>query len=695
MRPPRIITLVFFLTATLFLTSRFVAYLSAPGHHAQTGPNAGSDRPASPEAPKPTSQPHRQILRPPPAAVPVSPSRGWSFNEISRRFTLFPPLALVTLMDDNNTAFSARPAAFGPYLEVDGLSGQLWVGSSFNDDNLPEGEGDGELGCSDIPNWGFQIPAAAAAAAVAASAPKPQREPQPDDKERVPSSAGSFRASIPRHISSDSSRLHTRNFDTTLNSLGHPLTETPGGASINRDDGTDDYLHQSALAQMTPSSSSTSAGVSIGPSDIRSMQETAEIAGKIVLLSRGGCGFLEKIKWAQRRGALALIVGDNRKGGPLIQMYARGDTSNVSIPSIFVSHTTGQLLSALSQPGSFIEDSVNEFGRPSLKVQHSSKASGAAKAKAKALKTAPAPPGKKWPWEALAWDAEGKLQPAPAAAGSPDDTEEPVRQGLWITITPSGNASSFLDTILIVFVSPVITLTVVYTCVMLRTRIQNQRWRVPKSLVQRLPVRTYHRVPYTPSPLASPRLPSPTSSSPTTPLLQSPRAGPESAAAARLGGSSYFQVAAALGSLAQAGSSAEPAPAPRPKPASQWPKYKGRQFECVVCLEEYVDGVSQVMGLPCGHEFHEECITPWLTNRRRTCPICKGDVVQSLQHRDSDSESLLSSRSSVASLPFFSRAVAGAEAPLASVQVGAALVDVEAQASSGSAQDDSGSNHMA
>ncbi|KAG7291556.1 hypothetical protein NEMBOFW57_001575 [Staphylotrichum longicolle] len=42
--------------------------------------------------------------------------------------------------------------------------------------------------------------------------------------------------------------------------------------------------------------------------------------------------------------------------------------------------------------------------------------------------------------------------------------------------------------------------------------------------------------------------------------------------------------------------------------SSQWKKYMGRQVECVVCLEEYVDGVSRVMSLPCGHEFHAECI---------------------------------------------------------------------------------------
>jgi hypothetical protein len=37
-------------------------------------------------------------------------------------------------------------------------------------------------------------------------------------------------------------------------------------------------------------------------------------------------------------------------------------------------------------------------------------------------------------------------------------------------------------------------------------------------------------------------------------------------------------------------------------------RYGGRQKECVVCLDEYVDGVSQVMSLPCGHEFHAECM---------------------------------------------------------------------------------------
>lgn len=77
-------------------------------------------------------------------------------------------------------------------------------------------------------------------------------------------------------------------------------------------------------------------------------------------------------------------------------------------------------------------------------------------------------------------------------------------------------------------------------------------------------------------------------------------------------------------------------PSEKPKKAGKRRKYNGRQVECVVCLEDYVDGESRVMSLPCGHEFHVDCITPWLVNRRRTCPICKGDVVRSVARGSHD-----------------------------------------------------------
>lgn len=69
----------------------------------------------------------------------------------------------------------------------------------------------------------------------------------------------------------------------------------------------------------------------------------------------------------------------------------------------------------------------------------------------------------------------------------------------------------------------------------------------------------------------------------------------------------------------------------RTPPQNVFRNIPSSSVECVVCLEDYVPHVSRVMRLPCGHEFHVDCITPWLVTKRRTCPICKGDVVKMVQ----------------------------------------------------------------
>ncbi|KAF9385008.1 hypothetical protein BGX21_001167, partial [Mortierella sp. AD011] len=54
------------------------------------------------------------------------------------------------------------------------------------------------------------------------------------------------------------------------------------------------------------------------------------------LVERGGdCSFVEKVRHMQASGAKAVIVGDNQNNG-LITMYAREDTSDVLIPSVFI-----------------------------------------------------------------------------------------------------------------------------------------------------------------------------------------------------------------------------------------------------------------------------------------------------------------------------------------------------------------------
>ncbi|KAI1212821.1 uncharacterized protein F4807DRAFT_351978 [Annulohypoxylon truncatum] len=786
MRPPRIAILALFFAACLFLLCRAMTSVG---------------RPAS-------------VISSPQSAQKSGLRSLFSF---STPFTLFPPNAIITIADDNSTSFAARPAAFGSPLPSKGLNGQLWIGSGFTEESMQDGEGEGELGCSDVPGWDDGTSNAVL---------KPSTK---ESQRKLKSVAAVGKTKSQKRTDSKGPLV-----DRAAASESEPKSKTKPV-----DDGTDDYLHQS-LDQSTKSQVDAIASSGSGHADIQSIQEGAEIAGKIVLLSRGGCGFLEKVKWAQRRGAIALIVGDNQRGGPLIQMYAHGDTSNVTIPSIFTSRTTAYLLSLMMQPGSFIEDIVDENGKPSLKVQQSDKARKNRKArnavvpaqplklplKSKGVKSQipkkhpsssdePSSSSSSWFPKLFGWgstsssssaasgsrppssgqldwvlvedfsdekdkvikssleraakarsngvskpktknipgdnfqigvedwrdpdllgssdqddglqesiegneklsrpnarsdqvsDAEiseskkqntnlskgGRVTPGsgeyaarrmPAkgsdAIGSTrgkipassnggliskifgDDDEEvdfnkaeaqskPIdtsnvgkpapgsggsspldeREGLWVVITPSSGASPFFDTLLVLVISPLITLTVVYALLILRARIRRRRWRAPKSVVEQLPVRTYHTVASTPS--RTSRVPSPTSSSPTTPLLQSQHgpSRPRPRSRTTTGVPSAGDLLQIESSLSLPRSPSRPEHEKRnAHTSSEWKKYMGRQVECVVCLEEYVDGVSQVMSLPCGHEFHVDCITPWLITRRRTCPICKGDVVRSL-----------------------------------------------------------------
>lgn len=47
--------------------------------------------------------------------------------------------------------------------------------------------------------------------------------------------------------------------------------------------------------------------------------------------------------------------------------------------------------------------------------------------------------------------------------------------------------------------------------------------------------------------------------------------------------------------------------------------------ECAICLSDFVDG-DLVRVLPCGHVFHLPEIDSWLTRVKKFCPICKRDI---------------------------------------------------------------------
>jgi len=726
-----------------------------------------------------------------------SPAVGAYFNWRAPS-SLFPPSAIISLTDDNSTFFLARPAAFGPLLPVKSLSGQIWIGTGFGDEGLGRGslsaDTEGELGCSDVPGW--------------------------DDGTYASRLASS------RRLSHDIKNAMSSYMQASRSGIGRRGSEPNNDRSSldaeREDDGTDDHLHH--LLPDSGASRNNRVTKRSTHADIQSLQESAEIAGKIVLLSRGGCGFLEKVKWVQRRGGIALIVGDDIRGGPLVTMYARGDTSNVTIPALFTSHTTAHLLSSLVPAHGIFAASDTASGKGKYNIASGRKIADSDRLGSTNI--APKPQDhtwladssdarlghagnvavnsvaerrirswlKNWFGEDAGWtpskdgrrsselknaewshqtggngDDQDRTRPSKRKAdegfvigvhdwrdpdalmadvaspiieashsrsmktksGSKQDsfsfstdgdwsfsnwrtsksealrsagrdgplplfdhddstrgargwlgrflfsrhsvtngahsrnsqhasqvaeeqqhrpvehapTEEPEHDGLWITLTPTSMSSShFFDTLLVLVVSPLVTLTVVYALLLLRSRIRRRRWRAPKSIVDQLPVRTYHTMPSTTTSSSIISAAASPTASATTPLL------PSSDAAARpirttsrrrthnasTAGPSSASPRGSRNEEHVSTSAADRIEEKRAAGLAEWRrKYGGRQRECVVCLEEYVDGVSRVMSLPCGHEFHAECITPWLITRRRTCPICKGDVVRSLARSSS------------------------------------------------------------
>ncbi len=49
--------------------------------------------------------------------------------------------------------------------------------------------------------------------------------------------------------------------------------------------------------------------------------------------------------------------------------------------------------------------------------------------------------------------------------------------------------------------------------------------------------------------------------------------------------------------------------------------------DCAICLDKYRTTVD-VCGLPCGHQFHHNCIMVWLQRDNHHCPICRWPAYQ-------------------------------------------------------------------
>jgi extracellular elastinolytic metalloproteinase len=81
----------------------------------------------------------------------------------------------------------------------------------------------------------------------------------------------------------------------------------------------------------------------------------AEMAGKIVLVRRGGCTFASKVEAIQDFGALAVIVMNNQGGQPTTM---GGSSATAAIPAIMISQTNGNTFETLISGGTTINGTI-------------------------------------------------------------------------------------------------------------------------------------------------------------------------------------------------------------------------------------------------------------------------------------------------------------------------------------------------
>lgn len=64
-------------------------------------------------------------------------------------------------------------------------------------------------------------------------------------------------------------------------------------------------------------------------------------------------------------------------------------------------------------------------------------------------------------------------------------------------------------------------------------------------------------------------------------------------------------------------------------------------FKCSICLDRFKPLRSRVLVLDCKHFFHESCLSNWLINFKRSCPLCNNSTIANVSNRSSMSASLI------------------------------------------------------
>ncbi|NXI21115.1 RNF43 ligase, partial [Sterrhoptilus dennistouni] len=78
---------------------------------------------------------------------------------------------------------------------------------------------------------------------------------------------------------------------------------------------------------------------------------------------------------------------------------------------------------------------------------------------------------------------------------------------------------------------------------------------------------------------------------------------------------------------------------PRARPAPRWDSASSCSSApvCAICLEEFSEG-QELRIISCSHEFHRECVDPWL-QQHHTCPLCMFNILA----RDSGDQTMAAS----------------------------------------------------
>lgn len=80
------------------------------------------------------------------------------------------------------------------------------------------------------------------------------------------------------------------------------------------------------------------------------LRNTAQLNGKIALIDRGTCFFVDKIRAAQQAGAIGILMVNNVDGPP-ISMGGTGDASDIRIPGVMITKADGARLRAILGAG--------------------------------------------------------------------------------------------------------------------------------------------------------------------------------------------------------------------------------------------------------------------------------------------------------------------------------------------------------